>query len=233
MNSSKIKCENCGQEITKERLSLESLVKCPVCDDILPRDNVDGATHKGLKIRGNRSLNEDYLTCPNCDSLNPEGATLCTSCGYNFVTGKKVKTTYQKKRDIKAWKNPIIIVVCLIALATLLFFRMTKESSVPLPESAGPTIEDLQRDDFETWKNEFETSLPTLKAGDEVQLELKTGRIIRGQIQALDSDEVTLFSAIGIEKIPHNTISGQSLVQISIKARNAYIETNRKRIFGE
>jgi hypothetical protein len=41
----------------------------------------------------------NYQLCPDCDDICNDGSVICTGCGYNFQTGKKIRRNKEVKAD--------------------------------------------------------------------------------------------------------------------------------------
>ncbi|MHC4872337.1 MAG: zinc ribbon domain-containing protein [Planctomycetota bacterium] len=95
----KIKCSNCDKTLNvKDELSGKK-IKCPACKALLTIPVIK-------KKKAAPKPDEDLLApsdniCPNCDIEMEEGSAVCTSCGFNIKTGKKMKTRSSQRKKKK------------------------------------------------------------------------------------------------------------------------------------
>lgn len=78
---------SCGKRVSVADEQAGRKVRCPGCQGI-------------LRVPGDATADEGYTTeasrqCPSCRQEWPEDAVVCVNCGYNFETGKKLKTVYE------------------------------------------------------------------------------------------------------------------------------------------
>ncbi len=81
----RVRC-SCGTQVQAADEQAGRKVRCPSCQELLrlpgEREEADGY---GVE-QGHR--------CPSCKREWPQGTVICTDCGYNFETGRKMKTKF-------------------------------------------------------------------------------------------------------------------------------------------
>jgi hypothetical protein len=82
-----VECD-CGKRFKVADDQAGRKARCPVCQEVV---HVPGkaAREDGYGIEAARK-------CPSCKREWPEDAVVCIECGYNFETGKRMKTTYDQ-----------------------------------------------------------------------------------------------------------------------------------------
>lgn len=235
MADRKIKCESCGHEVSAERILNAGLTSCPVCGDVFPVALLKEQQRSSLNLRENRSLNKDYKSCPHCEGLSPISSRICTHCGYDWETGRRKQTVYQKKRTLKQVVYPTLAVLCLGATVWITLNRWTGSNSDSTESQTDPleTVDSAQQESFRQWKENFETKHPMLSNTEEAALEQTTGRILRGKILDIKSDRLNLFTAIGRESVAFEDLTPSSRAQVDAAFRSRLIQEERVRITGE
>src|SRR5207245_1675133 len=80
-----VKC-SCGKRLQVSDDEAGRKVRCPSCKDLV---RVPGEAEEpaGFGV-------EQVRKCPNCKREWPLDAVVCIECGYNFETGRKMRTKY-------------------------------------------------------------------------------------------------------------------------------------------
>ena len=81
---------SCGKKLAVPSDHFGNQVRCPDCLAIVEIP--------GRKAEGEQDLAyqmEQVCTCPQCKKESPVETVICVNCGYDFQTGKKIKTSFQ------------------------------------------------------------------------------------------------------------------------------------------
>lgn len=91
----------CGKKLKAPASAVGRKAKCPKCGNILiveapppaPADELDDALYElGGQEQAAATQQSAATICPSCRAAMAAGAVLCTSCGYDTRTGKKLGT---------------------------------------------------------------------------------------------------------------------------------------------
>lgn len=83
--SFKFKCPDCGKMLAAEDEWIGKQTVCPACQAEI-------------------TIQPESEPCPECGEPAKPDAVLCTECGYNFQTGKKLKSKIVKSKPEKTYK---------------------------------------------------------------------------------------------------------------------------------
>jgi len=100
----------CGKRLKAPPSAVGKKAKCPACGNVLtitappPATEDDSlnalydlAEQSDEAAKKPSSAYDDSTRCPQCMTAMPPGSVLCTSCGYDTRTGKKLATTRTKR----------------------------------------------------------------------------------------------------------------------------------------
>jgi predicted RNA-binding Zn-ribbon protein involved in translation (DUF1610 family) len=88
-----ITCTACGRKQQVREALGGKRVKCPGCGAAVEVPEAEAWTSS--EPEGGASGLEQIRQCPSCKKEWPAATLVCTNCGYNFQTGRKLKTIYK------------------------------------------------------------------------------------------------------------------------------------------
>src|SRR5262249_1236436 len=84
--SMSIACEcTCGKSFKAKDSKAGKRVQCPACGKAVRVPDEEAEVSAGYGM-------EAYRKCPHCKREWPEETVVCVECGYNFETGKRMRT---------------------------------------------------------------------------------------------------------------------------------------------
>src|SRR5437867_12035140 len=96
----KFSCPHCEQHIAADSAYGGIQINCPGCNgglvvpqtvDPVPVPEVPAVSSAPARARLQTQAPAPAASgCPSCGAALPRGAVLCTSCGYNLATGKRI-----------------------------------------------------------------------------------------------------------------------------------------------
>jgi hypothetical protein len=78
----------CGQRLQAPDDQSGNQMRCPACRELVRVPAAGGEAPDGYAV-------EKVRKCPGCKREWPLDAVICVDCGYNFETGRKMKTKYK------------------------------------------------------------------------------------------------------------------------------------------
>ena len=112
----------------------------------------------------------------------------------------------------------ILLLILFAGLGAWVFSALLSGNNPSTPSTdASPektSIQKLQEQDFEKWIANFEAAAPVFVAGQQARLELNSGQILSGEIQAIKNDFVLIMTDQGTKEIPYSTLKPLSLIHI-------------------
>src|SRR5262245_11096642 len=92
----------CGKKLKAPASAVGKKAKCPACGNVLtieaPAEDdslgalYDLAEQADAAAKPSAADRDDSARCPGCMSAMPPGAVLCTNCGFDTRSGKKIVT---------------------------------------------------------------------------------------------------------------------------------------------
>ena len=128
----KFSCPGCQQHIEAESGYAGMQINCPVCKGamIVPGQAaaqiVTEVSQLKVSAMAERPSGAAATACPSCGGGIENGAVICTACGYNTVTRKKLAVTPGKRSSAakeKAWyANPLLYFGLVVVTALVFWF---------------------------------------------------------------------------------------------------------------
>src|SRR5262245_60981996 len=119
-----LQCD-CGKRLSVGDYQAGRKVRCPACQELL--DVPGEADERGYRV-------EHVNKCPQCKREWPSETVVCVECGYNFQTGKRMRTVHGiKTLELRGANNRATLmrdrhgVVTLTMTTRFLFWTISKQ----------------------------------------------------------------------------------------------------------
>lgn len=252
-----VKCTFCNQSFDFDAGGRSLLATCPNCG----RQTVvaaPGHTTQRLQILRNAPALDGGKPCPKCKAQIPRDAEICVHCGLTFSTGKSLKPGRMFGWRTPWLLLGLALLLVALAVAGYRLWPATEpERALPelvtppiapempselavRPEAAVPPPPPADElDDFEvrkaraadTYRQKLNEDVPLYRQGDQVELRLKTGRIMRGTLvlAGQGTNRVAILeTGDGKTIIPYEKMDRNSRIRFDGKYREDYIRRTLK-----
>ena len=127
--------------------------------------------------------------CPSCNGDTPEEAVICTRCGYNFETKKKLRTSTGKLKKIVVPLMSFIVIVLVVVVAV----NLAKKATGKTKEVIDKSVSTIKEKTNEVSSGITEATKPYLEeakeALEEVSEEIKVDLQKEGYLKPTEPEE--------------------------------------------
>ena len=176
--------------------------------------------------------------CPECGTEVDKERVICHHCGWNFETGKKMRSAaevWRRKRIVGLVVKIIVWVLLLGAVGVGMLWALGHRNE--LEQWGGEEIERIRGvigvgeekasapDD--SVRERLDRELPMWKVGDEVRLEKTNGSVVAGVLSGLGEMSVTVETPEGMRTVGMGSLSGKSRVRVDGAYREQVIRARQ------
>ena len=199
-----------------------------------------------LRVAHDRIASGLGKRCPNCDGPMDEGDVVCSSCGFNLQLGRSMvaieRERSQRKQRMQAAATLVVLVALGLAAWQMGWFRRPPKAD-PKPADAEATvsnapaaaggIDSLPKEAVDRTRAEIEAELaaraPLPQVGKPLDLEMTTGRVLRGTFQGFEGAGVfKLGTDEGEIRVDVKQLRPSSRVRMDAEYRSQVVEQTLK-----
>ena len=178
--------------------------------------------------------------CPGCGAEVDKERVVCHHCGWNFETGKKMRSAEEvlRRKRMLGMGVKILVAVLLLGAAGVAILwavghrgeveRWAGEEMERVKGVIGGGVEEAPvRVSDDEVRERLDREFPMWKEGDEVRLERTNGAVITGVLSGVGEMSVTVETPEGIRTVGMGSLSGKSRVRVDAAYREKVIRARR------
>lgn len=178
--------------------------------------------------------------CPGCGTELDKDRVLCHHCGWNFETGKKMRSAaeiWRRKRIFGLVAKVVVWVLVLGVAGWAILWALGHRNE--LEQWGSREIERIQgyigggeekaseKAPDDAVRERLDRELPMWKVGDEVRLEKTNGAVVAGVLRGVGEMSVTVETPEGVRTVGMGSLSGKSRVRVDAAYREQVIRARR------